>query len=222
MIDLYTWFTPNGRKVSIMLEEIGMDYNVHVINISKGEQHDPDFLKIAPNNKIPVIVDSDNGMTLMETGAILQYLAKKSGQLMPTDEADYWDMQQWLMFQMASVGPMLGQVHSFVHYGEGKNAEASERYLNECKRIYGVMNKRLADRDWFVGGAYSIVDIAIFPWTRSYKRQNVLIEDYPNVVAWRKRMIERPAVATGMQAGAEYNADLRELSPEEWKRLFGA
>jgi len=197
MIDLYTWFTPNGRKVSIMLEEVGLEYNVHPINIGKGDQHDPEFLKIGPNNKIPVIVDSDTGISLMETGAILQYLAKKTGKLMPTDEADYWDMQQWLMFQMASVGPMFGQVHTFVRYGEGKNVEASERYLNETKRLYGVMDKHLADKDWFVGGAYSIVDIAIFPWAARHDWQTVDLNDYPNVAKWYVNIAERPAVQAG-------------------------
>ena len=130
MIDLYTWFTPNGRKISIMLEEIGLDYEVHAINIGKGEQHDPKFIEISPNNKIPAILDRDNGLKLMESGAILQYLAKKSGQLMPEEDSEYWNMQQWLMFQKASVGPMFGQVHTFVKYGESKNQEASENVAN--------------------------------------------------------------------------------------------
>ncbi len=129
MIDLYSWFTPNGRKISIMLEETGLKYEVHPIAINKGDQNDPEFLKIGPNNKIPVIVDRDNGLSIMESGAILQYLGQKSGKFMPTEGDDYWKMQEWLMFQMASVGPMMGQVHTFVHYQEGKNVEASERYV---------------------------------------------------------------------------------------------
>ena len=197
MIDLFTWFTPNGRKVSIMLEEIGMDYEVHSVNISKGEQKEPEFLKIGPNNKIPVIVDRDNGISLMESGAILQYLAKKSGQLMPTKDDDYWKMQEWLMFQMASVGPMFGQVHTFVRYGESKNVEASERYLNECHRIYSVMNKHLADKQYFVGEYYSIVDIAIFPWIGRHDWQTVNLNDYPNVAEWYVNLAARPAVQRG-------------------------
>ena len=197
MIDLYTWFTPNGRKVSIMLEEIGMEYEVHSVNIGKGEQKDPEFLKIGPNNKIPVIVDRDNGLSLMESGAILQYLGKKSGQLMPAADTEYWKMQEWLMFQMASVGPMFGQVHTFVRYGESKNVEASERYLKECHRIYGVMDKHLADREFFVGGSYSVVDIAIFPWIGRHDWQTVNLNDYPNVAEWYVSLAKRPAVQRG-------------------------
>ena len=180
-----------------MLEEIGMDYNVHVINISKGEQHDPDFLKIAPNNKIPVIVDSDNGMTLMETGAILQYLAKKSGQLMPTDEADYWDMQQWLMFQMASVGPMFGQVHHFVKYNKGKSEYSETRYSKEARRLYGVMDKKLSKSQYIAGNDYSIADISIWPWTARFDWQEIDLNEFPNVTRWYKEISSRPAVQKG-------------------------
>lgn len=197
MIDLYTWFTPNGRKVSIMLEEIGMDYEVHPIAIGKGEQNDPEFLKIGPNNKIPVIVDRDNGLSLMETGAILQYLADKSGQLAPTDEVGRWKMQEWLMFQMASVGPMLGQIHTFVKYGEGKNVEACERYLNEGKRIYRVMDKHLSDKEYFLGDDYSIVDIAHFPWVGRFDWQTIDLNEYENVKRWYLGIADRPAVKRG-------------------------
>ena len=197
MIDLFTWSTPNGRKVSIMLEEIGMDYEVHAINITKGEQHDPKFLEIAPNNKIPVIVDRDNGLSLMESGAILQYLARKSGQFLPATDTDFWKMQEWLMFQMASVGPMFGQVHTFVRYGESKNVEASERYLKECHRLYGVMDNHLSDRNYFLGVNYSIVDIAIFPWIGRHDWQTVNLNDYPNVAKWYVNLAGRPAVQRG-------------------------
>ena len=197
MIDLYTWFTPNGRKVSIMLEEISMEYEVHPIAIGNGEQNDPDFLKIGPNNKIPVIVDRDNGLSLMESGVILQYLAEKSGQLAPTDEVGRWKMQEWLMFQMASVGPMLGQVHTFVRYGEGKNEEASERYLNEGKRIYRVMDKQLSDNAYFLGDDYSIVDIAVFPWVGRFDWQTIDFNDYENVKRWYLNIADRPAVKRG-------------------------
>ena len=197
MIDLYTWFTPNGRKISIMLEEIGLDYEVHAINIGKGEQHDPKFIEISPNNKIPAILDRDNGLKLMESGAILQYLAKKSGQLMPEEDSEYWNMQQWLMFQKASVGPMFGQVHTFVKYGESKNQEASERYLKECQRLYGVMNKHLEDKEYFVANAYTIVDIAIFPWVGRHDWQTINLNDYPNVAEWYVNLTKRPAVQRG-------------------------
>tara|TARA_B100000676_G_scaffold306884_1_gene364058 strand:- start:569 stop:1201 length:633 start_codon:yes stop_codon:yes gene_type:complete len=197
MIDLYTWFTPNGRKISIMLEEIGLDYEVHAINIGKGEQHDPKFIEISPNNKIPAILDRDNGLKLMESGAILQYLAKKSGQLMPEKDSEYWNMQQWLMFQKASVGPMFGQVHTFVKYGESKNQEASERYLKECQRLYGVMNKHLEDKEYFVADTYTIVDIAIFPWVGRHDWQTINLNDYPNVAEWYVNLTKRPAVQRG-------------------------
>tara|TARA_B100000131_G_C18005191_1_gene568121 strand:- start:335 stop:967 length:633 start_codon:yes stop_codon:yes gene_type:complete len=197
MIDLYTWFTPNGRKISIMLEEIGLDYEVHAINIGKGEQHDPKFIEISPNNKIPAILDRDNGLKLMESGAILQYLAKKSGQLMPEEDSEYWNMQQWLMFQKASVGPMFGQVHTFVKYGESKNQEASERYLKECQRLYGVMNKHLEDKEYFVADTYTIVDIAIFPWVGRHDWQTINLNDYPNVAEWYVNLTKRPAVQRG-------------------------
>lgn len=197
MIDLYSWFTPNGRKVSIMLEETGLKYQVHPIAINKGEQNDPEFLKIGPNNKIPVIVDRDNGLSIMESGAILQYLGQKSGKFMPIDGDDYWKMQEWLMFQMASVGPMMGQVHTFVHYQEGRNVEASERYINETKRIYGVMDNQLTDREYFLDWGYSIVDIAIFPWVGRCDWQTIDLNEYENVKRWYLNIKERPAVIRG-------------------------
>ena len=197
MIDLYSWFTPNGRKVSIMLEETGLEYQVHPIAINKGEQNDPEFLKIGPNNKIPVIVDQSNGLSIMESAAILQYLGKKSNKFMPTDGDDYWKMQEWLMFQMASVGPMMGQVHTFVHYQGGENIEASERYVNETKRIYGVMNKQLSEREYFLDWGYSIVDIAIFPWVGRFDWQTVNLNEYENVKRWYLKIKDRPAVIKG-------------------------
>ena len=197
MIDLYSWFTPNGRKVSIMLEETGLEYQVHPIAINKGEQNDPEFLKIGPNNKIPVIVDQSNGLSIMESAAILQYLGKKSNKFMPTEGDDYWKMQEWLMFQMASVGPMMGQVHTFVHYQGGENIEASERYVNETKRIYGVMNKQLSKREYFLDWGYSIVDIAIFPWVGRFDWQTVNLNEYENVKRWYLKIKDRPAVIKG-------------------------
>ncbi len=180
-----------------MLEEIGMDYEVHPIAIGKGEQHEHEVLKIGPNNKIPVIVDRDTGFSIMESGAILQYLAQKSGQLMPTEGDEYWKMQEWLMFQMASVGPMLGQIHTFVRYGEGKNIEASARYLDEGKRIYSVMDERLAERKYFLDWGYSIVDIAIFPWVGRCDWQTIDLNEYENVKRWYLEVNERPAVIRG-------------------------
>ena len=197
MIDLYSWFTPNGRKVSIMLEEAGLEYEVHPIDISKGDQKDLEFLKIGPNNKIPVIVERDSGLSIMESGAILQYLGQKSGKFMPTEGSNYWKMQEWLMFQMASVGPMMGQVHTFVHYQGGENIEASERYVNETKRIYGVMDKQLAEREYFLDWGYSIVDIAIFPWVGRCDWQTIDLNEYPNVKRWYLNIKERPAVVRG-------------------------
>jgi GST-like protein len=180
-----------------MLEETGLEYQVHPIAINKGEQNDPEFLKIGPNNKIPVIVDQSNGLSIMESAAILQYLGKKSNKFMPTEGDDYWKMQEWLMFQMASVGPMMGQVHTFVHYQGGENIEASERYVNETKRIYGVMNKQLSEREYFLDWGYSIVDIAIFPWVGRFDWQTVNLNEYENVKRWYLKIKDRPAVIKG-------------------------
>ena len=225
MIELYFAPTPNGHKVSIALEELGLPYEIHRVNIGEGDQFKPEFLAFSPNNRIPAIIDRDGfdgqPTSVFESGAILIYLAEKTGKLLPDGGAARKTVLEWLMWQMGGVGPMFGQAHHFNFYAKEKIDYAMTRYSNEANRLYGVLERQLEGRD-YVADDYSIADIAIFPWTRSYKRQNVVIEDYPNVVAWRKRMIERPAVAKGMQAGAEFNADLRELSPEEWKRLFGA
>jgi len=185
-----------------MLEETGLEYQVHPIAINKGEQNDPEFLKIGPNNKIPVIVDQSNGLSIMESAAILQYLGKKSNKFMPTEGDDYWKMQEWLMFQMASVGPMMGQVHTFVHYQGGENIEASERYVNETKRIYGVMNKQLSEREYFLDWGYSIVDIAIFPWVGRFDWQTVNLNEYENVKRWYLKIKDRPAVIKGWNVPA--------------------
>lgn len=223
MIEFYTWFTPNGRKVAILLEELGIEYNTHSVNIGKDEQFDPEFLKISPNNKIPAIVDTDNNnYPLFETGAILLYLAEKHGKFLNTSDRDaYWRTMEWLMWQMGGIGPMLGQAHHFNFYAREKVEYAMTRYSNEANRLYGVLDRRLEGRD-YVADEFSIADIAIFPWTRTYERQNVEIEDYPNVVQWRQRMFQRPAVQRGMKVGAEWRADLRDLSAEEWNKLFGA
>ncbi len=196
MIDLYTWVTPNGRKVSIMLEELGLPYTSHAINIGEGEQYAPEFLKISPNNKIPAIVDNDNGMALMESGAILMYLAEKTGQLMPTGEEARWRTIEWLMWQMGGPGPFLGQVHHFVKYNKGKSAYAEERYLKEARRLYGVLDRRLLDRDYIVDD-YSIADIAVWPWISRFDWQTLDLNDYPNVKRWYLAIAERPAVQKG-------------------------
>ncbi len=192
MIDLYTWTTPNGRKVSIMLEELGLPYTVHPIDITKDEQFAPDFLAISPNNKIPAIIDDD--IHLMESGAILLYLADKTGQFAPTQNR--WQMMEWLMFQMASVGPMLGQAHHFHRFNPGKVPYAEDRYVNETKRIYGVLEKRLTDREYILDD-YSIVDIATWPWVSRFEWQGIDLSDFPNVTRWYTAIAERPAVQRG-------------------------
>ncbi len=196
MIDLYTWSTPNGRKVSIALEELGLDYEVHPVNIGEGEQFDPEFLKIAPNNRIPAIVDRDTGLSLMESGAILMYLADKTGRLMPAEPEPRWHVIEWLMWQMGGVGPMLGQVHHFVKFNPGKAPYAEERYHNEAKRLYGVLDRRLAEVG-YVAGEYSIADMAIFPWCARFEWQQVDLNEYKNVVRWYKELASRPAVQRG-------------------------
>ncbi len=199
MIDLYTWTTPNGRKVSILLEELGIAYEVKSIDISKGEQFAPDFLKIAPNNRIPAIVDHDNGMHLMETGAIMLYLADKHDQFQ-VKGAEHWRMVEWLMWQMGGLGPMLGQVHHFVKYNAGKSAYAEERYSTEAKRLYKVLNTRLENRDYVVGdgrGVYTIADMSMFPWIARHDWQEIDLNDFPNIRDWYLRLVERPAVQRG-------------------------
>jgi len=180
MIELHTWGTPNGRKVSIMLEECGLPYNVHKIDISKGEQFKPEFLKISPNNRIPAIVDRDTGIHLMESGALMIYLADKTGKLLPKEGEPRYRVLEWLMWQMGGPGPMFGQVHHFVKYNKGKAPYAEERYLKEAHRLYGVLDQRLARRE-FVADAYSIADIAIWPWVSRYEWQTVDLNQHPNV-----------------------------------------
>lgn len=195
-IDLYTWNTPNGRKVSIMLEELALPYKVIAIDIGKGDQHSEDFLKISPNNKIPAIVDHDAGISLMESGAILMYLAQKTGKLMQFEGPAYWQQMEWLMLQMASVGPMLGQTHHFVKFNPGKSTYAEERYSAETARLYGVLERRLQGRE-FICDDYSIVDIATWPWISRFEWQQMPLKDYPNLCDWYVRIAERPAVQRG-------------------------
>ena len=196
MIDLYTWSTPNGRKVSIALEEMALDYKVHPVNITMDEQFEPEFLNISPNNRIPAIVDSDTGLPLMESGAILLYLAEKTGKFQPQDDRTRWDVMQWLMWQMGGVGPMLGQTHHFNHFNPDASDYAKMRYLEETDRLYGVLDDRLEDRD-FVAGDYSIADMAIWPWISRFEWQNIDFKEFPNVKRWYLAIAGRPAVIKG-------------------------
>ncbi|WP_366552523.1 glutathione S-transferase family protein [Aquibaculum sediminis] len=200
-IDLYTWSTPNGYKVSIALEELGLPYNVHPINITKDEQLAPDFLKISPNNKIPAIVDPDGPegkpLALFESGAILLYLAEKTGQLMPQEPRAYWEAIQWLMWQMGGFGPMLGQAHHFLRFAKEDVPYAKNRYSNETRRLYGVLDKRLGEAEWLAGNSYSMADIATFPWAGRHEWQQVDLADFPNVKRWFDAMAARPAVQRG-------------------------
>jgi GST-like protein len=204
MIDLYTWGTPNGRKASVMLEEVDLDYRAHAINIGKDEQFAPDFLKISPNNKIPAMVDHDgpNGapLSMFESGAMLLYLARKTGKFLPTDEVAYFEVMQWLMFQMGGVGPMFGQAHHFRRFVKDDIPYARERYTNETKRLYGVMDKRLGDSQYLANDEYSVADIATFPWVARYEWHGIDFEaDYPNVWRWYQSIWDRPAVKRGFE-----------------------
>jgi len=197
MIDLYTWTTPNGRKVSIMLEECGLEYTVHPIHIGQGDQHKPEFLKVSPNNKIPAIVDHDNDVTMFESGAILMYLAEKTGKFMPADDKGRWETNQWLMWQMGGIGPMLGQVHHYTKYNPDVAPYAEERYLTEGKRLYRVFDERLADNEYLNGIDYSIADMATWPWIARHDWQTIDLNDYPNVARWYTAIANRPAVQKG-------------------------
>ena len=196
MIDLYTWTTPNGRKLSILLEELGLDYEVHPINIGQGDQKTPEFLRISPNNKIPAIVERYTGLALMESGAIMLYLAEKHGRFIPTDPEKRARVIEWLMWQMGGFGPMLGQAHHFLHFNPGKAEYAEERFRDEAKRLYGVLNTRLEGRD-YVCDEYSIADMAIWPWASRHEWQEIDLADYPNVRAWYQRLLARDAVVKG-------------------------
>ena len=195
MIKLYTWTTPNGRKISIALEELGLAYEVVPVDIGKDEQFDPDFLKISPNNKIPAIVDGDQ--TLFESGAILLYLARKTGKLLPEeDSAAYWRTLEWLMWQMGGFGPMLGQAHHFLKFNAGVSGYAEKRYHEEAQRLYGVLDRRLAEAE-FVAGPFSIADIAIWPWASRFEYQRIDLHAFQNVKRWYLQLAERPAFDRG-------------------------
>ena len=198
MIDLYTWTTPNGRKVSILLEELGVPYTAHPIDITKDDQFAPDFLKISPNNKIPAIKDHDNGLCLMESGAIMWYLADKYGKFLPSDAIGRAKVHEWLMWQMGGLGPMAGQAHHFLQFNPGKAPYAETRYASEVQRLYGVLDKQLDGQD-FICGDYSIADMACWPWVARYEWQRVDLTQFPNVLRWYKALRARDAVIKGYQ-----------------------
>ena len=225
MIDLYTWATPNGHKVHIMLEETGLPYHVIPVNIGEGDQFKPDFLRISPNNKMPAMVDSDGPggkpISIFESGAILIYLASKTGKFLPEDLRDKWSTLQWLMFQMGGVGPMLGQAHHFLQYAPEKIEYAMNRYRNEANRLYGVIDRRLKESKYIACDEYTIADMAIVPWLRMPERQGVNVDEYPRLKKWRDAILERPAV----QRGVKVLADLRRAGPHSDKEreiLFGS
>jgi GSH-dependent disulfide-bond oxidoreductase len=224
MIQVYSWPTPNGHKVHIMLEECGLPYQAIPVNIGTGEQFKPEFLAISPNNKIPAIIDPQGpdgqAISLFESGAILLYLASKTGQFLPTSTHERFEVLQWLMFQMGGLGPMLGQAHHFRIYAPEKIPYAIERYTNEARRLYSVLDKRLAKSRYVGGSSYSIADIAVFPWLRSWKNQGIDWADYPHLKGWFDEVGARPAV----QRGVEVLADLRKPITDDKARevLFGA
>ena len=197
MIDLYYWGTPNGHKISIALEEMGLDYQIIPINILENDQFQSDFLAISPNNKIPAIVDQDGpnhqAISIFESGAILQYLGRKTGLFYPSDEVKRIQVEQWLMWQMGGLGPMLGQNHHFSRFAPERIAYATDRYVNESKRLYGVLNKQLVGQD-YVAGEYSIADMAIFPWLLRHEWQQIDLDDYPEVSKYIDRLNARPAI----------------------------
>jgi GST-like protein len=207
MIELYTWPTPNGHKIHIMLEESGLPYRVHPVNIGAGEQFEPAFLKISPNNKMPAMIDTEGPggkpLSVFESGAMLLYLASKTGRFLPEDITKKWSTLQWLMFQMGGVGPMLGQAHHFLGYAPEKIPYAMDRYKNEANRLYGVIDRRLAESKYIACDEYTIADMAIVPWLRFPERQGVNIDEYPKLKAWRDAIIERPAVRRALEILAE-------------------
>ena len=222
MIDLYYWPTPNGWKVTIMLEELALPYRVVPVNIGRGEQFAPEFLEISPNNRMPAIVDHDaagDRLAVFESGAILLYLAEKTGRFLPAAGQRRYDVLQWVMWQMGGLGPMAGQAHHFRHYALDKLDYAIERYTNEVNRLYGVMNARLADRE-FLAGEYSIADMAAWPWVVPYKRQGQSLEEFSNLARWFETVKARPAVARGFAVGRELRNETG-LDEQARQVLFG-
>ncbi|MBX3587346.1 MAG: glutathione S-transferase N-terminal domain-containing protein [Ramlibacter sp.] len=223
MIDVYSWATPNGHKVHIMLEECGLPWRAIPVNIATGDQFKPEFLAISPNNKIPAMVDPQGPdgkpISLFESGAILLYLAAKTGKYLPEGDRNRYEVLQWLMFQMGGVGPMLGQAHHFRLYAPEKIPYAIDRYSNEAKRLYGVIDKQLSRHKFLAGKRYSVADIATFPWLRSWQNQGIVLSDYPHLEKWFHQIAERPAV----QRGVKVLADLRKPLTDDKARetLFG-
>ncbi|MGA2550208.1 MAG: glutathione binding-like protein [Burkholderiaceae bacterium] len=224
MIDLYSWATPNGHKIHIMLEECGLPYRVHAIDIGAGAQFEPEFLKISPNNKIPAITDSEGPdgapISLFESGAILIYLAGKTGRFLPEDTRGKYRALEWLMFQMGSIGPMLGQAHHFRMYAPEKLEYAINRYSNEAKRLYNVLDRRLSESAYLAGDAYSVADMASWPWTRSAKNQGIDVEEYPHFKRWFDAIDERPAVRRAVTVLADARKPITDEKARE--NLFGA
>jgi len=201
MIDLYTFTTPNGRKASVMLEEVALPYNVHKIDITKNDQFTPEYIAINPNSKIPAIIDQDTDITVFESGAILIYLADKAGKLLPTDQKNRFQVLEWLMFQMGSIGPMFGQLNHFKRYAPEQIAYAIARYEKETLRLYGVLDQQLANHE-FLCGEYSIADIATYPWVAIYEFQGLTLDEHPNLKRWVEALQQRPAVQRGMAVPA--------------------
>ena len=224
MIDLYSWATPNGHKIHIMLEETGLPYRVHPVDIGAGDQFKPEFLQISPNNKMPAMIDSDGPdakpISLFESGAMLLYLASKTGRFLPEDLRDRWSTLQWLMFQMGGVGPMLGQAHHFLGYAPEKIPYAMQRYAKEANRLYGVMDRRLTESKFIACGEYTIADMAIMPWLRYPERQGVNMDDYPHLKQWFAGIAARPAVQRGLKVLAELRKPVMDDKAKEM--LFGA
>jgi GST-like protein len=224
MIEVYSWATPNGHKIHIMLEECGLAYRAVPVDIGAGDQFAPEFLAISPNNKIPAIVDPDGPdgkpISMFESGAILLYLAAKTGRFLPADVRGRYTTLEWLMFQMGGVGPMLGQAHHFRLYAPEKIGYAIDRYSNEAKRLYGVIDKRLGNHAFIAGDEYTIADIAIFPWLRSWKNQGIVLDDYPSLKRWFEAIADRPAVRRGVEVLAGLRKPLQDDKAREM--LFGA
>jgi GST-like protein len=225
MIDLYYWTTPNGHKITLFLEETGFPYTIFPINIGKGEQFQADFLKISPNNRIPAILDraptgGGEPIPVFESGAILLYLANKTGQFIPEDLRGHTEVMQWLFWQMGGLGPMAGQNHHFSGYTEEKIPYAIDRYVRETGRLYGVLNKRLADRE-FVAGDYSIADMACYPWTVSHERQSQNLDDFPHLKRWFNTIAARPATQRAYARAAEINVQPTVDDKESRRLLFG-
>jgi GST-like protein len=226
MIDLYTWPTPNGHKIHIMLEECRLPYAVHPIDIRAGDQFKPEFLAISPNNRIPAIVDHDGPdgkpISVFESGAILIYLAGKTGRFLPKSDRNKFKVLEWLMWQMGGFGPMLGQAHHFMNYAPDKIEYAINRYGNEAKRLYGVLDKQLSRTTFVAGAQYSIADMAIWPWARSHKNHRVDLAEFPHVGEWFERIAARPAVKRAVEVLAAERAAQGQHTPEAWQKLFGS